>query len=1067
MSVHAFFSVAQAQADIDFSRLQHIGMEQGLSSNKVNCILQDKKGFMWIGTDYGLNRYDGYSFKVFLKDENDSLSLADNNITCLTQDSTGNVWIGTPKGLCVMEYNTEKIKPFKPLGISIDSLWKYNIEALAASDSSIWVGASWKGLFEVNVFNHKFKSYSKADNSADSIAEANVMCITYDGQKIIYAAVQGFGIIEINTVSKQSKLYSLDRKVIPDKPIESNNAVASIITDEMGNVFLGTVSSMIFELGESKTIEVTQKMKGNYYIRDGRESVFSSLKNGFTSQDTLFNGISMQTRISPSEILFKNSKDSVGIITYNPATSKISGCRWIKPFCMIGVTCFFNDISNNIWICNSKGIDIYNRKKSIVQLEETSGAEINSITEDELGNIWMGTDNKSILKYITGSGFVSVINSKEDLYKSISQVCSDKSGNIYSISKNVLLKYSRQLATLEPVMYLNNIQFGDFGTITTSSIFSTSNGEIWLNDTIGLGVINTLTNKVEYVLKNSNDSIFNFAMSFFYEANGCLYKISSKSNEKKIVKISLDNKQIKNYVTKEKIADWIYKFIVDPHEVIWFGTYGNGIGSYNLKTEEKHHYSIMDGLPSQDVGTLVPYDAKIWCTYRDGIYSIETGTNLSGAGIKIHKYSIKNGLPDIDYSSRTGIKSRNGRILFATKAHLVSFYPDSIKSNDFIPPIVLTKLQVNNRTVEAGDSMGILLNNITSTDTLNLNYTQTNLSFEFASLNYTRPEENEYAYKLIGEGNDTSWVYCGKRRFVNFSNLAPGEYTFHVKGSNNDGLWNEQGTQLKIFITPPYWQTGWFRFSSLAGFGLLLFGTYRWRVRNLRKEKIKLEKTVAERTEEISLEKQKSEELLLNILPAEVMEELKQTGKTQARNYDLVTVLFADFKDFTQIIDELPPEELVSGIDNYFETFDTIIGKHSIEKIKTVGDAYICVAGLPQTTSNNPLVMMDVALEMVTAIEQLKQERTAAGKIIFDVRIGIHSGPVVAGVVGIKKFAYDIWGDTVNTAARMQQHGEPGKINISGTTRDLIKHRFHCTQRGRIEVKHKGFVDMYFVDGRK
>lgn len=217
----------------------------------------------------------------------------------------------------------------------------------------------------------------------------------------------------------------------------------------------------------------------------------------------------------------------------------------------------------------------------------------------------------------------------------------------------------------------------------------------------------------------------------------------------------------------------------------------------------------------------------------------------------------------------------------------------------------------------------------------------------------------------------------------------------------------------------------------------------------------------------IEEEKKRSDDLLLNILPAEVMEELKQTGKTTARNYDLVTVLFADFKNFTHIIEELPPEELVSGIDNYFETFDKIIGNHQIEKIKTVGDAYICASGLPVMNSNNPVIIVEAALEINAAINKLKEERKQQGKVHFDVRIGIHSGPLVAGVVGIKKFAYDIWGDTVNTAARMQQMGEAGKINISGTTHDLVKHRFHCTSRGRIEVKNKGLIEMYFVEGKK
>lgn len=213
----------------------------------------------------------------------------------------------------------------------------------------------------------------------------------------------------------------------------------------------------------------------------------------------------------------------------------------------------------------------------------------------------------------------------------------------------------------------------------------------------------------------------------------------------------------------------------------------------------------------------------------------------------------------------------------------------------------------------------------------------------------------------------------------------------------------------------------------------------------------------------VNEEKRRSDELLLNILPEEVMHELKAHGKTTAKNYSKATVLFADIRDFTSISEKLSPSDLVEGLDAYFERFDKVIEKYDIEKIKTIGDAYVCAGGVPTKSEGNPHLVVQAALDFAYEIEKLKRERTAQGKIPFEFRIGIHTGQLVAGVIGIRKFAYDIWGDTVNMAARMQQAGEIGKINISGGTYELVKDKFACVYRGKVEAKNKGEVDMYFV----
>ena len=217
----------------------------------------------------------------------------------------------------------------------------------------------------------------------------------------------------------------------------------------------------------------------------------------------------------------------------------------------------------------------------------------------------------------------------------------------------------------------------------------------------------------------------------------------------------------------------------------------------------------------------------------------------------------------------------------------------------------------------------------------------------------------------------------------------------------------------------------------------------------------------------IASAKKRSDELLLNILPEETAEELKATGTAKAKGFEMVTVLFTDFKNFTLASEILSPEELVEEINHCFSEFDRIISKYNIEKIKTIGDAYMCAGGLPVANTTNPVDVILAGLEMVDFIARNKADRESNGQPFFELRLGIHTGPVVAGIVGIKKFAYDIWGDTVNTASRMESSGEVGRVNISGTTYEIVKDNFNCIHRGKIEAKNKGQIDMYFVESAK
>ena len=236
---------------------------------------------------------------------------------------------------------------------------------------------------------------------------------------------------------------------------------------------------------------------------------------------------------------------------------------------------------------------------------------------------------------------------------------------------------------------------------------------------------------------------------------------------------------------------------------------------------------------------------------------------------------------------------------------------------------------------------------------------------------------------------------------------------------------------------------------------ILLFNRYRY-IRKTRNE-------LADKNKIINFEKDRSDKLLLNILPAETAEELKENGTSVARQFEMVTVMFTDFKGFTFLAEKMSAQELVAEINHCFKAFDQIISEHNIEKIKTIGDAYMCAGGLPVTNTTNPVDVVKAAIRIQHFMEELKIQKKSEGKPYFDLRIGIHTGPVVAGVVGFKKFQYDIWGDTVNIASRLESSGEIGKVNISESTYKKIRDQFTCIYRGKIDAKNKGAIDMYFV----
>jgi class 3 adenylate cyclase/ligand-binding sensor domain-containing protein len=473
------------------------------------------------------------------------------------------------------------------------------------------------------------------------------------------------------------------------------------------------------------------------------------------------------------------------------------------------------------------------------------------------------------------------------------------------------------------------------------------------------------------------------------------------------------------------------------------GTHGEGI----LIIHEDQYFTLnMDnGLSSNICQTLFKEnDSIVW-----------VGTNNGLNKLKFHNKEYSNPIIDV-YKISDGLRSNfindiyvsNSRVYVASDKG-VSFFNIQNYRGQTKPKAYIFKISINDQDTSLESFYG-------------LKYFQNKIQIYYSGIAFESGKNTKFRYRVLGI--DSVWRTTAQRELL-FQALPPGKYKFELKAVATDGSQSDETTGFEFHISKPFWKTIWFIAGMIC---LLLF--VAWRVNrflidyNHRKDVEERNKALQEKNDVIEFERERSDQLLLNILPKDTALELKDFGKVKAKLHEHATVMFSDFEGFTQLSSQVSPEELVHELDYCFQAFDRIIEKYNLEKVKTIGDAYMCAAGLNKDTSSDPADVVKASLDIMAFMEKYHSERLAQSKPFFKARIGIHSGKVVSGVVGIKKFAFDIWGDTVNTAARMESSGEVGKLNISKATYELVADQFSCTHRGKIAAKGKGEMDMYFVD---
>lgn len=995
--------------------IQYLDVDQGMASSYIRKMTQDRKGHIWFATwGGGVSRYDGTAFTHFTEEQ----GLSSNLIWEVMEDKAGNIWMGTEGGGVNM-YDGVNITQFTETEGLVNN---YVFDILEDSKGNIWM-STYGGLtmYDGKSFIHYTEKEGLASNNTHRLFEDS------KGNIWIGTSNRGVSMFDGTSFSNFSKSEGL-----------CDNNAKDFLEDEQGQIWIATYGGISIYDGQSFS---------NYKEEHGMCSAFA-------------------------QSIWRSENGNIWIGTYGGGLVRFDGKNFTcfaeeQGMTMNNLGDILVDDAGNIWIATyGGGVNIYNEAffTHYTEKQGLNNAYVWSIMQGVKDQIWFGTDNGGV-NIFDGNSF-SYLTENEGLPMNfvVSMIKDEKGEAWFGTFGNGVGHYSGSSFT----------QFTEENGLSNDKVVSllkSRKGDIW---------IATYTNGLSIY---DGQSFTHYTEKEGLSSNSVTCLLETKNGDIWIGTVDsgvgvFDGKNFKFITEKEGLGhNHVWAIEEDKNGDIWIGTFGGGLTRFDGKS---FTYITEDhGLSNNIVWSIKEdMEGKLWVGTDKGLNVIERNSSKMEASeaeqFEIHKFGKQDGLKGLDFYGNSVFLDSHNQMWWGTGKSVVMLDLDNFSIAEEPPRLQLDHLLINEkfydfRSIKDSKGIGINFESVPPfsnfPEKLDLHFRKNHLTFFFAGIDWNAPHKILYSHRILGL--DDNWSIPSSEAKADYRNIPYGTYTFQARAIGESQEWTAP-LEYTFNILPPWWHTWWARgiYALLALSGIMFY--VRWRTATLKQNQKKLEKTVRQRTAEVVLEKERSDELLLNILPFEIAEELKSKGSADAQLIDQVTVIFTDFKGFTAMSEKMSPRELVHDLHECFSAFDEIIEKHGLEKIKTIGDSYMAAGGLPTPNNTHAVQVTRAALEIRDFIAEGKAKKISAGLPYFEIRIGLHTGPVVAGIVGVKKFQYDIWGDTVNTASRMESACEVGKVNISQATYEMLQpgNGFSFESRGKVQVKGKGEVDMWFVENK-